>query len=189
MNTKAVAFFTVAICLAGCSKAVVTIPERAFVQPMPPAPATAIPVQATTAPAPTVAVPAPVQSQSERIAEIDRILSASLTGFPEDTDRRTALRAERRGLMASGNYPMHDEQSARQEPDSHGNFVNYDSSPPSNDQIVIAADSQSGYLPGLEGMTPTERLHYYQALWLQNSQNINVNRNFGFTRRHFRRGF
>lgn len=192
MNTKVVALFAVAVSLAGCSKAVVTVPERTIAhQPMPAAPAATI--------------QAPAQSQSDRIVEIDRTLSAPLTGSPDDTDRRSALRAERCALMASGNYSMQADQSGRQAADSqnrqpnsgivsgdaHGNVVNYAPPPPSNDQIVVAVDSQggSGYLPGLEGMTPSERFHYFQALWLQNSQNITVTRNFGITRRRFRRGF
>ncbi len=191
MNTKVIAFFAMAVGLAGCSKAVVTmpVPERTIVQPMPAAPATTI--------------QAPAQSQSDRVAEIDRLLSAPLTGLPEDTDRRSALRGERSALITSGSYSMQADQSGRQTIDSqstqlnsgivsreaHANVVSYDSPPPSNGQIVVAVDSQAGYLPGLEGMTPSERLHYYQALWFQNSQNININRNFGVARRHFRRGF
>src|SRR2546430_17081061 len=38
------------------------------------------------------------QSTTERIAEIDRLLAAPLTGTPEDSDRRVALRAERNAL-------------------------------------------------------------------------------------------
>src|SRR5947208_13132086 len=123
MNTKAVAFLAVAVNLAGCSKAVVTIPEMATVQPMPPAPVTAVSVPAITALAPAAAAPAPMQSQSERIAEIDRILSTSLTGSPADADRRLALRAERRSLMALGNYSMQDKQAGRQATGDHGNLA------------------------------------------------------------------
>ena len=192
MNTKVIAFFAMAVCLASCSKAVVTMPERTILHRQIPA-------------APAATVQAPVQSQSERVAEIDRMLSAPLTGSPDDTDRRSALRAERCALMASGNYSMQLDQSGRQAIDSqsaqlnsgivsreaHENDVNYAPPPPSNGQIVVAVDSQggSGYLPGLEGMTPSERLHYFQALWLQNSQNINITRNFDVTRRRFHRGF
>src|SRR5450432_1555044 len=194
MNTKLIALFAMAVSLAGCSKAVVTMPERAIVhQPMP-----AAPVAAVQAPA--------AQSQSDRIVEIDRMLSAPLTGSPEDADRRSSLRAERAALMASGNYAMQADQSGRpaadnqsEQPSSgmvsraaHGNVVNYAPPAPSNGPIVVAVDSQgeSGYLPFLEGMTPSERLHYFQALRLQNSQNINVTRNGNnFTRGRFRRRF
>ena len=44
------------------------------------------------------------QSTIERIAEIDRLLAAPLTGTPEDSDRRAALRAERNALL--GNHPV-----------------------------------------------------------------------------------
>jgi len=39
------------------------------------------------------------QSTMERVAEIDRLLAAPLTGTPEDSDRRVALRAERNALV------------------------------------------------------------------------------------------
>ncbi len=192
MNSRLIALFAMAVSLAGCSKAVVTLPERTIVhEPMP-----AVPV---------ATIQAPAQSQLDRVVEIDRMLSAPLTGSPEDADRRSALRAERAALVASGNYSMQNDQSGRQAADSqsgqpsrgmvsrnaHGNVVNYAPPPPSNGEIVVAIDSQgrSGYLPFLEGLTPSERLHYFQALWLQNSQNININRNFGFTRRRFPRSF
>jgi hypothetical protein len=184
MNTRLIVLFAITASLAGCSKAVVTMPDRTTVQqPMPAAP---------------IAVnQARAQPPSDRIVEIDRMLSAPLTGSPEDADRRSSLRAERAALMASGNYAMQADQSARQPSseivsrDAHADFVNYVPPPPSNGQIVVAVDSQgrSGYLPFLEGMTPSERLHYFQAVWLQNSQNINITRNSDFTRRRFRRGF
>ena len=184
MDTKLVALFAMAVSLAGCSKAVVTMPARAIVQqPM--------------SGAPVAAIQAPAKSQSDRMVEIDRMLSAPLTGSPEDADRRSSLRAERAALIASGNYAPQADQPARQsnseivsrERDADTDFVNYAPPPPSNGQIVVAVDSQgrSGYLPFLEGMTPSERLHYFQALWLQNSQNINVTRNSDFTRGRFRR--
>ena len=52
-------------------------------------------------PAPIIAVqPSPVPakrtpSAQERLAEIERLLSLPLTGVPEDTDWRSALRSER----------------------------------------------------------------------------------------------
>jgi hypothetical protein len=161
MNTKLIALFAMALGLAGCSKAVVTIPERTTAQqPMPAAP--------------VATIQAPAQSQTDRLVEIDRMLSAPLTGLPEDADRRSALRAERAALMALGNYSLQADQSGRpaadnrsEQPsgemvsgDAHGNVVSYGVPPPSNDQIVVADDSQgrSGYLPFLEGMTPSERL-------------------------------
>ncbi|MGB8340867.1 MAG: hypothetical protein WCE51_04705 [Chthoniobacterales bacterium] len=151
--------------------------------------------------APVATIQAPVQSQTDRIVEIDRMLSAPLTGTPADADRRSALRAERNALMALGNYSVQTDQAAQQatgnqsgqpsnEPVSQ-DVVDYAPLPPSNSQIVVAVDSQgrSGNLPFLEGMTPSERLHYFQALYLQNSQNINITRNSSFIRRRFRRGF
>jgi hypothetical protein len=184
MDTKLVALIAVVIGLAGCSRAVVTIPEKAIVHEPVPA-------------APVAAVQPAAPSQSDRLVEIDRMLSAPLTGSPEDADRRSSLRAERTALVATGNYAMPVDQSARRSGneivsrDAHADFVNYAPPPASNDQIVVAVDSQgrSGYLPFLEGLTPSERHHYFQALWLQNSQNINITRNSGFTRGRFRRRF
>lgn len=191
MNTKVIALSAMALSLAGCSKAVVTMPaalERTTAQQ---------PLRA----APVATIQAPVQSQTDRIVEIDRMLSAPLTGTPADADRRSALRAERNALMALGNYSVQTDQAAQQatgnqsgqpsnEPVSQ-DVVDYAPLPPSNSQIVVAVDSQgrSGNLPFLEGMTPSERLHYFQALYLQNSQNINITRNSSFIRRRFRRGF
>ncbi|HXY61196.1 MAG TPA: hypothetical protein VEH26_06300 [Chthoniobacterales bacterium] len=49
--------------------------------------------------------------------------------------------------------------------------------------IVIAPNSQASSLPFLEQMTPSERDHYFEELWLQNSSVIDVNHNgFGFGR-------
>ena len=191
MNTKIIALSAIAVSLAGCSKAVVKMPatpERTIAQQPLPA-------------APVATMQAPAQPQTDRIVEIDRMLSAPLTGSPEDADRRSALRAERNALMALGNHSIQTDHAGQQATDSQsgqpGNelaspdVVNYAPPPPSNSQIVVAVDSQgqSGYLPFLEGMTPSERLHYFQALSLQNSQNINVTRNSSFTRGRFRRGF
>ena len=191
MNTKLIALSAMAVCLAGCSKAVVTMPaapERTTAQQPRPA-------------EPVATIQAPAQSQTDRIVEIDRLLSAPLTGSPADADRRSALRAERNALMALGNYPVQTDQAGQQATGSQSgqpsneivsqDVVDYAPSPPSNSQIVVAVDSQgrSGNLPFLEGMTPSERLHYFQALWLQNSQNINITGNTGFTRKRFRRRF
>ena len=57
----------------------------------------------------------PVAAQktpAERIAEIDRLLSAPLSGTPEDTDRRIALRGERAALAGSNNHTVANAQSA-----------------------------------------------------------------------------
>jgi hypothetical protein len=191
MNTKLIALSALAVSLAGCSKAVVTMPaapESTTVQQPRPA-------------APVAAIQAPAQSQTDRIVEIDRMLSAPLTGSPADADRRSALRAERNALMALGNYSVQTDQAGQQATGSQsgqpGNeiasegVVDYSPPPPSDNQIVVAVDSRgrSGDLPFLEGMTPSERHHYFQALWLQNSENINITGNTGFARRRFRRRF
>lgn len=56
---------------------------------------------------------------------------------------------------------------------------------PTDQKIVVALGSQarSGDLLFLEAMTPSERHHYFQAIRVQNTQDINV------TRRPFRRWF
>ena len=55
---------------------------------------------------------APSKTPAERIAEIDRLLSAPLSGTPEDADRRVALRGERAALAGSNNYTVANAQSA-----------------------------------------------------------------------------
>ncbi len=56
------------------------------------------------------------QSTTERVAEIDRALAAPLTGTPEDSDRRAALRAERNALLGAhvlvANHPADSSQKA-----------------------------------------------------------------------------
>ena len=108
MNTKLIALSALAVSLAGCSRAVVTMPaapERTTVQQPRPA-------------APVATIQAPAQSQTDRIVEIDRMLSAPLTGSPADADRRSALRAERNALMALGNYSAQSNRAGRQATDS-----------------------------------------------------------------------
>ena len=148
---------------------------------------------AATIPAPT---PAPIttptatsnrQTAVERFVEIDRLLARPLTGSSEQCDERTLLRAERAALISSGQVPY---QSGNQVPgqsspatmvqhSAAGDFV--DDAPAMADsqsgQRVIATNSQASSLPFLEQMTPTERDHYFQELWLQNSSLIDVNVN------------
>ncbi|HEX4667624.1 MAG TPA: hypothetical protein VH207_13590 [Chthoniobacterales bacterium] len=145
--------------------------------------AATIPAPAPASIAPS-ATPKPLTA-AERMVEIDRLLARPLTGTPESADERTLLRAERAALISSGQVPF---QSGSQ---LTGEAVQPNSAPTeqhsataaSGDQIVIATNSQATSLPFLEQLTPTERDHYFQELWLQNGNFVEVNHNgFGFGR-------
>jgi hypothetical protein len=109
-------------------------------------------------------------STTQRIVEIDRLLSAPLTGQTDDADQRATLRAERAALTGSYNnngsrgHPV----ITRQQPEA----------PPQNQRIVVARDSQGDHSPhqmsALEAMTPTERARYYKELRLQNQSTVIV---------------
>jgi hypothetical protein len=144
------------------------------------------PAEAASASQPVPTIPlAPIhQSPAERIAEIDRLLSAPFSGTPEDSDRRAGLRAERAVLTES--YPSAGVRSqsvvagprgstASQE--ANQDIVNYGpATPPQNTHIIVAPDSQGDHDPHhmsqLEAMTPTERARYYRYLRLTNPNPI-----------------
>lgn len=115
---------------------------------------------------------------AERLVEIDRLLARPLTGTPESADERTLLRAERVALISSGQVPPQSSDPAPAQ-SSPAPVVQHSSTGAPNGQIVIATSSSS--LPFLEQMTPSEREHYFQELWLQNGSFVDVNYSgFGF---------
>lgn len=155
----------------GCSKSEPTTSRD--VQPGPLLAATMPP----PAPAPTaVAIAAPHRpTAAERFVEIDRLLARPLTGTPEQADERSLLRAERAALISSGQVPYQpvNQSSSVQHP-GDGDASDHPPVPvdPPRGQIVVAETSS---LPFLEQMTPTERDHYFQELWLQNGSFVDVN--------------
>jgi len=169
----------------GCSKS-----DRAASRDVEP-----LPSLAATVPAPAAIPVAPPthQTAAERMVEIDRLLATPLTGTPQQADERALLRAERAALISSGQVPY---VFGNQAPDRSGpaTMSQYAADGDSVDQthapadsqgggIVIAPNSQASSLPFLEQMTPSERDHYFEELWLQNSSVIDVNHNgFGFGR-------
>jgi hypothetical protein len=125
---------------------------------------------------------------ADRVVEIDRLLALPLTGKPEESDRRTALRAERAALVASGQVPYElrgllvashnvavPVNNTVTQRSANGNVVNYAEPPGRVAPIVVAPIMQSSNLSFLEQMTPTEREHYYKNVRLQNSQRVDVN--------------
>lgn len=121
-------------------------------------------------------------SAADRVVEIDRLLAVPLTGRPEESDRRAALRAERDALVASGQVPY---QLARPRTVSappnntvtrvaDGNVVNYAAPTARTAPITVAPNSQSTNLSFLEQMTPAERERYYKTIRLQNTQRVEV---------------
>ena len=122
------------------------------------------------------------QTAADRVVEIDRLLAVPLTGRPEESDRRAALRAEREALVASGQVPY---QLARPRTVSappnntvtrvaDGNVVNYAAPTTRTAPITVAPNSQSTNLSFLEQMTPAERERYYKTIRLQNTQRVEV---------------
>lgn len=109
-----------------------------------------------------------VQQQSshsatqDRLVEIDRLLSAPLTGNKADADQRVTLRAERDVL--TGRSRM----IAQQIPAPVAAPRN--SRPQQTQQIVVARDSraENGNLSFLEQMTPTERDRYNKSRRIEN---------------------
>ena len=102
----------------------------------------------------------------DRVVEIDRLLSAPLTGTPEDSDRRASLRAERVGLTGVADPA----QLMRSQPA----VARVANEPPRNTSIVVAHDSRGNHEPhrlsGVEAMTPSERKRYYEELRLRNTR-------------------
>ena len=125
------------------------------------------------------------QSAADRVVEIDRLLAVPLTGRPEESDRRAALRAEREALVASGQVPYQLASQGRNRnvptpPNntvtrtSNGNVVHYAAPTTRTQPITVAPLPQSSNLSFLEQMTPTEREHYYKTIRLQNTQRVEV---------------
>jgi hypothetical protein len=124
------------------------------------------------------------QQAANRIVEIDRLLSAPVTGDPADADRRIALRAERAALTGNPNPAVFagPRVVAATPPATNsvqlpnGDVVNYAGSQASSGSrgIVVAPNSQTRSLSFLEQMTPSERERYYRDLRLRNTQTIDI---------------
>jgi hypothetical protein len=160
----------------GCSKSEVQV----VMPPTPPPATNSVPLTIPLRP-----------SAAERLVEIDRSLALPLTGRPDESDRRSLLRAEREALVASGQVPYRmqaqvaaNRNSAVQSvpanlPTStqrlaNGDIVNYAQPVSQNGRITIAPNSQTSNLSYLEQMTPTERERYYKAMRLQNSRRVEI---------------
>jgi hypothetical protein len=124
------------------------------------------------------------QQAANRIVEIDRLLSAPVTGDPADADRRIALRAERAALTGNPNPAVFTNRRvvAATPPATNsvrlpnGDVVNYVGSQPSSASggIVVAPNSQATSLSFLEQMTPSERERYYRDVRLRNTRTIDI---------------
>jgi hypothetical protein len=157
--------------IVGCSKSEVQLGAQ---------PSQSLPVTLTE---PTSAA----KTTADRLVEIDRLLAVPLTGTPEESDRRAALRAERAALIASGQTPYRmpsqsvsmansnsQPASAGTKRSANGNVVNYVAPTSRPESVVVAPNSQARNLSYLEQMTPTEREHYYKTLKLQNTQRVEI---------------
>ena len=121
-------------------------------------------------------------SAADRVVEIDRLLAMPLTGRPEESDRRAALRAEREALVASGQVPYQLARPRSVSPPPNntvtriadGNVVHYAAPTTRTAPIIVAPNSPSANLPFLEQMTPSERERYYKTIRLQNTQRVEV---------------
>jgi hypothetical protein len=144
-------------------------------------------VMTRPSPEPIVVAPAPEQRKSaaDRVVAIDRLLAVPLTGTPEESDRRAALRAEREALVASGQVPYQlvSHNQARYVPTppnntvtraANGNVVHYAAPQTRTEPIVVAPNSQAKNLSYIEQMTPTEREHYYKTIKAYNTQRVEV---------------
>jgi hypothetical protein len=153
MNTKiaAIALAAVLTQMAGCSRVDVTLEKPRQNESAP-----VVLAQNTSAPAP--------QSAAQRIVEIDRLLSAPLTGQSGDSDQRATLRAERAALTNPYAQTVARTQSAqiRQQP----------AAPRQNNSVVIAPNSQAHNLSPLEAMAPAERERHYRELRIKNPRPI-----------------
>jgi hypothetical protein len=110
------------------------------------------------------AVQQPVKSSTDRIVEIDRLLSAPLTGTQQDADMRATLRAERDAL--TGHSRVARQNVAPVLPTYH--------EPAANQHIVVAQDAQNRNLNYLEQMTPTERKHHLEEIRALNTRTHTV---------------
>lgn len=161
-------FIFVLMGIVGCSKSEVQLGAQ---------PSQPLPVMLTQ---PTSAA----QIAADRLVEIDRLLAVPLTGTPEESDRRAALRAERAALIASGQTPYRmpsqfvngnsnfQPAPAGTKRSANGNVVNYVAPTSRPEPLIVAPNSQARNLPFLEQMTPTERERYYKTLRLQNTQRV-----------------
>jgi hypothetical protein len=124
---------------------------------------------------------------ADRVVEIDRLLALPLTGTSEESDRRTALRAERAALVASGQVPYElrgplvashnaavPANNTVTQRSANGNVVNYAQPQTHTAPLTVAPNSQSTNLSYLEQMTPAERERYYKTIRLQNTQRVEV---------------
>jgi hypothetical protein len=175
-----IALFLCAISFTfGCSKS-----DSATSRDVKPASSVAatIPAPAPASIATAIATPNP-PTAAERIVEIDRLLARPLTGTPESADERTLLRAERAALISSGQFPSQSGSQAPGDPvqSNTAPMEQHSATDAPGGQMVIASNSQASSLPFLEQLTPTERDHYFQELWLQNGSFVEVNHSgFGF---------
>ena len=106
----------------------------------------------------------PVKSSTDRIVEIDRLLSAPLTGTQQDADMRATLRAERDAL--TGHSRVVRQNVAPVMPTYHA--------PAANQHIVVAQDAQNRNLNYLEQMTPSERKRHLEEIRAINTRTHTV---------------
>ena len=122
---------------------------------------------------------------ADRVVEIDRLLAVPLTGTPDESDRRAALRAEREALVASGQVPYQLAQQNRPRyvpPPANntvtradgGNVVHYVAPETRSGPITVAPNSQATSLSFIEQMTPSERERYYKTIKAHNTQRVEV---------------
>jgi hypothetical protein len=128
------------------------------------------------------------KTAAARLIEIEQQLAAPPTGRPEESDRRTALRAEREALIASGQVPYRQappsftSRVANTPPNNtltqryaNGNVVNTALPTQRTEPITVTTNSQDKNLPFLEQMTPTEREHYLKTIKAHNTITYDVN--------------
>jgi hypothetical protein len=140
-----------------------------------------------TSPESVVAQNTTATTAAARLVEIDQLLAAAPTGRPEDSDRRTALRAEREALIASGqvayrNVPASFTSRVANTPPNNtvtqrfanGNVVNTALPTVRTEPITVAPNSQAANLSFLEQMTPSERDRYLKTIKAQNTQRLEV---------------
>gem|GEM_PF-3314344 len=124
---------------------------------------------------------------ADRVVEIDRLLALPLTGTPEESERRTALRAERAALVASGQVPYElrgplvasrnaavPVNNTVTQRSANGNVVNYAQPQTHVAPVTVAPNSQSTNLSYLEQMTPAERERYLKTIKAQNTQRVEI---------------
>jgi hypothetical protein len=153
--------------LSSCSKTDVNLASQSGPQPM--------------------VVAAQKKSAADRLVEIDQLLAAAPTGRPEESDRRTALRAEREALIASGQVayrnvpPSFTSRVANTPPNNtvtqrfaNGNVINNALPTSRTEPITVAPNSQATNLSFLEQMTPTERERYLKTIKAQNTVRFEV---------------